>query len=891
MERAGRRFGFHLIAHTHWDREWYLPAAGFLPRLVDAIGELLDVLERDRRATFVLDGQTILLEDVLNVCPSWRSRIGPLVESGRLEIGPWYILSDMLIPSGESLIRNLLTGIGDAREFGGHVDVWYSPDAFGHPAASAMLARQFGLGHGIVWRGLGDRSSHEDLYRWQSPDGSEILLYHLPRQGYEIGADLAQGGGAIPHRWAGVRRELTDRATTGEIAVFVGADHHAAPLDPAGVREALREVEPSGNVDWRTLKEYFAAVERALAAAAAEPAMSPAQSLPVVSGELRRSHGYTWVLQGVHATRARLKRRFTNVERFLTREVDPLVALARWHAEVDRTATLGAAWRELLRCQFHDTLAGTCSDAVAREQDVRLTNVAAMGRELVRRSIDALTGHEPDRARTEPGAIPTLLLWNPVPRTRQSVVLAEITAFRSEVLVGPPSGRQPRLGPGFGPFALADRAGALRPVQVLSVAPGLQRLDADRHYPAQAAVDRVLVAFESGPLPGLGAASFVLRHSGNLDAPNGAEARTGRMANRFLEVHEGRDGRVDLFDRRSGERYGDVLRPIDEVDQGDSYTPWIPPDAPIVDWMEVNDQEVLAAGPFVSAVATRFRSRAAGNGMVTGRRILIAYADSPVLRVRLELDNGALDHRLRLRMPVGTGGAAVAGSAFGFERREPVHGTDADHPSEHPVRAAPAHRFVAAGAGSRGLAMLCPGFCEYEWTAGGDLVLTLFRSIGELSRNQLPSRAGHAAWPTPIPEAQEPGRHVIECAIAPLAAGEAEDVAALEHLWEETQLPLQSFFTMDFVGDGARLDSVGIALHGEGLVCTAVKPFGRGPGVVVRCYNTTAMQATGRITTAMPLGRAALLRADETLLAELPALADGVVFPVPARGIATVVLA
>jgi alpha-mannosidase len=52
VERAGRRFNFHLIAHTHWDREWYLPAAGFLPRLVDAIGELLDVLERDPRSSW-----------------------------------------------------------------------------------------------------------------------------------------------------------------------------------------------------------------------------------------------------------------------------------------------------------------------------------------------------------------------------------------------------------------------------------------------------------------------------------------------------------------------------------------------------------------------------------------------------------------------------------------------------------------------------------------------------------------------------------------------------------------------------------------------------------------------------------------------------------------------
>ncbi|MGH7524078.1 MAG: hypothetical protein ACREK8_07225 [Gemmatimonadales bacterium] len=889
MEHERRGFRFHLIAHTHWDREWYLPAAGFLPRLVDAVGELLDLLERDSRASFVLDGQTILLEDVLRVRPSWRSRIVPLVESGRLEIGPWYILSDMLIPSGESLIRNLLTGAGDARALGGHLDVWYSPDAFGHPAASPMLARQFGLRHGVIWRGLGDRSSHQDLYRWQSPDGSEMLLYHLPRAGYEIGADLAAGADVLPQRWPAIRRELVDRAKTDEVAVFVGADHHAPPLDPAGIRAALHNLEPAADAEWRTLKEYFAAVERALALPRTDPE-GGLRLLPAVSGELRRSHGYTWALQGVHGTRSRLKRRFTNIERFLTRAVDPLVALARWRAGADRTPTLRAAWRELLRCQFHDTLAGTCSDPVAREQDVRLTNVAAMGTELLRRSMHALIGHDPDRARTAPSTTPTLLVWNPVPRPREGVVVAEITALTSDVLVGPPSGRQRRLGPGFVPFILADRAGALRPVQVLSVTPGLERLDADRHYPAQGAVDRVLIAFDAGTITGLGAASFAVRQSRNRHTPNGATAGASGMTNRFLELHEGRDGRVDLFDRRSGERYRDVVRLIDEVDQGDSYSPWVPPGSPLVESMDVIGREVLAAGPFVAASATRFRIRTAASGVVTGCRILIMHAESPVLRLRFELDNRAIDHRLRLRTPVGTQGAAVAGAAFGFERRESFTGIDADYPLEYPARTAPAHRFVAAGTGSRGMAMLCPGFFEYEWVPGGDLLLTLVRSIGDLSRDKLPSRPGHAAWPTAIPDAQETGPHLIECALVPLAANEADDVVALEHLWEETHLPLQSCFTRDFVGDLARLDGVGISLQGDGLVCTAVKPFGSGPGVIVRCYNTAPVRVTGRLTTAKPIARAALLRADETMQAELPVSAGDVAFEVPPRGIATVLL-
>ena len=56
------------------------------------------------------------------------------------------------------------------------------------------------------------------------------------------------------------------------------------------------------------------------------------------------------------------------------------------------------------------------------------------------------------------------------------------------------------------------------------------------------------------------------------------------------------------------------------------------------------------------------------------------------------------------------------------------------YPLETPVRTAPAHRFVAAANGARGLAVLAPGFFEYEWTVRGDLVLTLLRAVGELSR-------------------------------------------------------------------------------------------------------------------------------------------------------------
>src|SRR2546429_5201656 len=107
--------------------------------------------------SFLLDGQTILVEDYLRARPERDADIKALVKTGRLQVGPWYVLADELIPSAESLIRNLLLGSADAERLGGRLDVLYSPDAFGHPAVLPTLARAFGLNYGILWRGGGGR--------------------------------------------------------------------------------------------------------------------------------------------------------------------------------------------------------------------------------------------------------------------------------------------------------------------------------------------------------------------------------------------------------------------------------------------------------------------------------------------------------------------------------------------------------------------------------------------------------------------------------------------------------------------------------------------------------------------------------------------------------------
>ena len=121
------------------------------------------------------------MEDYLRVRPDREADLAALIRAGRLQIGPWYVLADEIIPTGESLIRNLLAGQADAERLGGRADVLYSPDAFGHPAVWPTLAAEFGMRYGVIWRGLGGEAGQErDLYRWRGPDGREVLVYHLP---------------------------------------------------------------------------------------------------------------------------------------------------------------------------------------------------------------------------------------------------------------------------------------------------------------------------------------------------------------------------------------------------------------------------------------------------------------------------------------------------------------------------------------------------------------------------------------------------------------------------------------------------------------------------------------------------------------------------------------
>src|SRR5688572_28506238 len=340
-----------VIAHTHWDREWYLPAGRFRQRLVALIDDLLDSPDR---SPFLLDGQAVILDDYVDVRPDRAERLAAALRDGVLEAGPWYVLADELIPSGEALVRNLLAGRSALRRFGADAQpVLYSPDAFGHPAALPLLARGFGFDLVILWRGSGGaRWPAGDTVRWHSARGSTATVFHLPPDGYELGSSLPHNKNDATRRWSALHDTLVPRSRTGLVLVQNGADHHARQPHLDRALDHLASSAAPASVRRVTLRQFAAELLHRAARV----------RLPVISGELRDSYGYTWTLQGTFAARARQKRRNAHAERLLTRDVEPWAALAVRRGAASRRHLVNAAWRSVLLSHPHDTLCGCSVD-------------------------------------------------------------------------------------------------------------------------------------------------------------------------------------------------------------------------------------------------------------------------------------------------------------------------------------------------------------------------------------------------------------------------------------------------------------------------------------------------------------------------------------------------
>lgn len=165
---------FYAISN-HWDREWYKPFQGFRYDLAKVTDRVIDALESGKIKTFTFDGQTVVLEDYLEIRPQKREALKKLIKSGRLKVDPWYVMPDELLVSGESIIRNSLIGKRVAEQFDSKIWKYgYINDIFGHIAQLPQILNGFGINAAYMGRGVGAADQNFKNFIWRAPD--ELLV-------------------------------------------------------------------------------------------------------------------------------------------------------------------------------------------------------------------------------------------------------------------------------------------------------------------------------------------------------------------------------------------------------------------------------------------------------------------------------------------------------------------------------------------------------------------------------------------------------------------------------------------------------------------------------------------------------------------------------------------
>jgi mannosylglycerate hydrolase len=739
--------------------------------LVDVVDEVLDELERDERLRFTLDGQLATVDDYLEIRPEAEERIRRLVQSGRLAIGPWQTLVDEFLVDGETIVRNLETGLARAAELGGTMRVGYLPDMFGHVAQMPQILRSAGIETAVVWRGVPSAVGFH-RFVWESPDGSSVVAEYLP-DGYGNAAHV-QDSDVLEQRY---RRWFGGDDVLG----MVGTDH--MPL--------VRDLPADAHVG--TLAEYLAHVS--------------AGGLTTWQGEMR-SAARANLLPGVVSARIDLKASCARAERWLERYAEPLQTL---YGDDDAEPFLREAWKRMFQNAAHDSICGCSADEVSAQVLVRYAEAEEIARELTQRAVARIAAQVPRGA---------FAVVNPSPRERTDLVELEL-AVPDEwdaVALELPDGTQvptqelsrqdpvlweQKLLAAAVPEAIARRLHGRelfgRYVNGYRIGDGRAVLEVgDEPDPDWLDVDRLVRDVTVATADGTWELRIVAQPKRTVVAAIPAPP-LGWASVRPVHVSGTVPGTCP--------EPAPVPRIVRGKDFGDSYNYAPPEDDELVDTPVAERRETVEDGPLRRVDVVQRSYVWDGHEVQTATR-LEQRAHEPFLRVRIDFDNPCDDQRVRVHVPLRKPAeTSLAEGQFAIVQRgrKPEGGY-----GEVAIPTYPASAFVAAG----GIVLLLEHVTEYE-LLDDELALTMLRSTGLISRNDNRYREDPAGPSLPIPAAQLHGPWTFSFAYLPDIEDVLENADAFRH----------PFLTAVGRSHDAELGSqAGPSIEGHGVVMTSLRP-------------------------------------------------------------------
>jgi mannosylglycerate hydrolase len=772
-----------VVSHTHWDRAWYLTFQQYRLRLVRLVDRLIDLLDNNTGfSSFTLDGQTVLLDDYLEIRPENRPVLERLIAGGRLHVGPWFTSPDLFLVSGESVIRNLQQGRAIAEQFGSTMKVGYVPDPFGHFAQLPQIFKKSGLESFIFMRGLSEEHKKKagSIFNWVSPDGSDVLAVYLVG-GYYNAGNL--GYPDVYGRFDGMQpdKKLAFEQISKSVAlleqfqkegVFLlnnGFDH--MPEQPE-LPELINSVNARNNglvLQHGTFNDFIEAIQKENAAHAR------------ISGDLTGNADHP-ILLSVYSTRIYLKQQNHQAQSLLERYVEPFTTWAENRIDYPPAGSfLQYAWKQLLLNHPHDDICGCSVDGVHEDNEYRFRQVRELGNTMMVEVLETMekAGLQipegfPDSNYTD------LFVFNPHPRPARHRVAARIcfpATADAAAETSPGMDQSAHTMPGQRPLAAYSPDGVRLPVTVTRFEPHVMR----NNY-LESTWGRCYGIELECDLPATGYSIFRIcetdlecEKAAQVDNKNAAFRNRERVTlrNRNLELQYSGTGNYTLTDYINRLTFSNFIRFEYQQDAGDTYS-FSPVKGSGSVWADFHK---CSEHPLHSDALRLDFSITVPAGLETTEHITIPItcdlrlnAESG-LEIRVSYHNTAENGRLRIVLPTGTSNkTALADAHFRYAERahsplstpESAPERYAAYPGELEYPTLHQNDFILFRGEDTGDDTIVSwianrGLHEFELLQDGDktmAAITLHRAVGYLSVGNGRIRRPQAGPSVPTPGAQ-----------------------------------------------------------------------------------------------------------------------------------------
>ena len=842
----------YIISHSHWDREWYMAYEQHHMRLIELIDDLLELFEVDPSFnSFHLDGQTIILDDYLQVRPEKRQAIQQAINEGKLRIGPFYILQDDFLISSESNVRNMLIGMEESRKWGTPVMLGYFPDTFGNMGQTPQLMKQAGIsaaafGRGVKPIGFDNQVLEAENYSsqysemwWKGPDQTAIfgLLF---ANWYSNGNEIPVEKEAALAFWKQKLADAEQYASTNHLLMMNGVDHQPVQKDISKAIHLANELFPDYEFIHSNFTDYLEAVQKDVP-----------EDLGSVEGELTSQETDGWyTLANTASARVYLKQWNTKVQRQLENITEPLATMAYEVSGNYPHDQLDYAWKTLMQNHPHDSICGCSVDSVHREMIPRFEKADEVGKYLAQDSLEQLTAAI-DTTGFPKDSFPFVIVNTAgMDKTGEAEITIELE--RKRFAEGIPEQLYQELeNLPKRKYHVETKSGATIPA-ILSeetVQFGYD-LPKDRfRVPYMARMIKVTLPLEN--MPAFSWETFALvEGEAKAEEKETMIHQSGRIIeNGPLHLTIEKNGTITMEDRKNKRKLNNLHIFEDIGDIGNEYIfkqPFC--DQPILSSNKENSEvKVLVDTPEIAKISilqemeipvsaderlekeqqmvVEFRYRKAERSKE--KRILqiktIMTKDSKKIDFETTLDNQMKDHRLRVLFPTKLHVEHhEADSIFEVVKR-PNHVSKS---WENPTNPQHQQAFVNIHDEEYGVTVGNFGLNEYEVTEDGQIAVTLLRSVGELGD-----------WGYfPTPEAQCLGEHRFNYSIE--LHGPEEKFSTYLHAYA-AQIP---FSTQQIKHHEGTLISKQqyLTIKSETFAITALKRSKFSDKVVVRGFNMSS---------------------------------------------------